>query len=78
MLVSDYFSGGFAVIGRDRDLPILQQFGHVNVVLRGPNVRYDRTYVLFYIVPMPDPVRFADGPGIQTIDKQLVRLMIHC
>ena len=43
--------GSFAVIGRERDLAELQQFGHVEVVLRGPNIRHDRTYVLFYIVP---------------------------
>ena len=32
-------AGSFAVIGRERDLADLQQFGHVEVVLRGPNVR---------------------------------------
>ena len=65
--------GGLAVIGRDRDLPVLKQFGHVEVVFSGPNMRHDRTYALFHILPTPDPVRFAGGPGIQTIDKQLVR-----
>jgi 4-amino-4-deoxy-L-arabinose transferase-like glycosyltransferase len=42
---------GFAVIGRDRDLPVLEQFGRVEVVCRGPNVRRDRSYVLFEVAP---------------------------
>jgi 4-amino-4-deoxy-L-arabinose transferase-like glycosyltransferase len=53
---------GFAVIGRDRDLPVLKQFGDVDVVFWGPNVRHDRTYALFYVVPKPNNVHFAGGP----------------
>jgi 4-amino-4-deoxy-L-arabinose transferase-like glycosyltransferase len=66
-------NGGFAVIGRDRDLPTLEQLGHVDVVLRGPNVRDDRTYALFYVAPKPDDVHFAGGPGIQTLDNYVVK-----
>jgi hypothetical protein len=65
--------GGFAVIGRDRDLPVLEQFGHVDVIFRGPSVRHDRTYALFHVTPEPDDVRFAGGPGIPGLDKQLVK-----
>lgn len=39
----------FGVIGRDRDLPVLQQLGSVQVISRGPNVRFDRAYALFQI-----------------------------
>ena len=65
--------GGFAVIGRDRDLPILEQLGQVDVVLRGPNVRQDRAYAVFRITPKPHDDRFAGGPGLQAIDKQIVK-----
>jgi 4-amino-4-deoxy-L-arabinose transferase-like glycosyltransferase len=65
--------GRFAVIGRDRDLPVLKQLGDVNVVFRGPNVRYDRTYVLFHVIPRPDDGHFAVGLGIQGRDSQVTR-----
>jgi len=39
----------FAVIGRDRDLPGLEQLGHVEILARGPALRRDRTYALFRI-----------------------------
>jgi 4-amino-4-deoxy-L-arabinose transferase-like glycosyltransferase len=55
----------FAVIGRDRDLPILKQFGHVQVICRGPNVRPDRTYVLFQITPNVDADLVTRGPGME-------------
>ena len=38
-----------AIIGRDRDLPMLKQLGHVEIIGRGPRIRPDRTYALFYI-----------------------------
>jgi hypothetical protein len=37
------------VIGRDRDLPALGRLGRVEVIARGPSVRWDRTYTLFRI-----------------------------
>ncbi len=40
-----------AIIGRDRDLPMLEQLGHVEMIARGPSVRADRTYSLFCITP---------------------------
>jgi 4-amino-4-deoxy-L-arabinose transferase-like glycosyltransferase len=49
----------FAVIGRDRDLPSLEQLGTVEVVARGPSLRRDRTYSLFQIMPRPVEVRSA-------------------
>jgi 4-amino-4-deoxy-L-arabinose transferase-like glycosyltransferase len=39
----------FAVIGRDRDLPALERLGRVEVMARGPALRYDRTYTLFRV-----------------------------
>jgi hypothetical protein len=66
-------NGGFAVIGRDRDLPTLEQLGHVAVVLRGPHVRDDRTYALFYVASKPDDVHFAGGPGVQMLDNHVVK-----
>ncbi len=39
----------FAVIGRDRDLPVLARLGRVEVLARGPTLRRDRTYTLFRI-----------------------------
>ena len=49
----------FAVIGRDRDLPSLEQLGIVDVVARGPSLRRDRTYSLFRITCEPSEVRSA-------------------
>jgi hypothetical protein len=37
------------VIGRDRDLPVLERLGSVKVLAQGPNVRFDRTYLLFQV-----------------------------
>jgi 4-amino-4-deoxy-L-arabinose transferase-like glycosyltransferase len=59
------------VIGRDRDLPALGQLGPVEVVARGPSVRFDRTYSLFRVTPRSDaldpraPVASAGSPGLQ-------------
>jgi 4-amino-4-deoxy-L-arabinose transferase-like glycosyltransferase len=41
----------FAVIGRGRDLPALEQLGQVEIIARGPSVRADRTYALFRVTP---------------------------
>ncbi len=38
-----------AVIGRDRDVPVLEQFGEVEVMARGPNLRHDRTFTVFRV-----------------------------
>jgi hypothetical protein len=37
------------LIGRDRDRPELERLGSVEVLARGPSVRFDRTYTLFRI-----------------------------
>jgi hypothetical protein len=63
----------FAVIGRDRDLPILKQFGHVQVICHGPHVRPDRTYSLFQITPTADANRLTKGPGIDPVSAQVSR-----
>jgi len=46
----------FAVLGRDRDLPALEQIGHVEVVAHGPSLRRDRTYELFLVTPGSAPL----------------------
>jgi 4-amino-4-deoxy-L-arabinose transferase-like glycosyltransferase len=43
----------FAVIGRGRDLPSLDELGRVEVIARGPGVRWDRAYTLFHVTPEP-------------------------
>ncbi len=48
-----------AVIGRDRDLPSLEQLGHVEVIARGPSLRRDRTYTLFRVTRGSAEVRSA-------------------
>ena len=44
----------FAVIGRGRDLPALEQLGFVEIIARGPSIREDRTYALFRVAPGED------------------------
>jgi 4-amino-4-deoxy-L-arabinose transferase-like glycosyltransferase len=63
--------GKFAVIGRDRDIPVLEQVGQIDIVFRGPNVRPDRAYVLFHITPKLDDGCLAGGPGLEDIDEQV-------
>ena len=61
------------VIGRDRDRPVLEQLGDLEVVDRGPNIRKDRTYTLFRLKPAAEratldadaPIASAEGQGIQ-------------
>ena len=49
-----------AIIGRERDLPVLEELGHVEIVRRGPTVRHDRTYSLFCITNESVPVRSTE------------------
>jgi 4-amino-4-deoxy-L-arabinose transferase-like glycosyltransferase len=58
----------FAVIGRDRDLPVLEQLGQVEVVARGPSLRRDRTYSLFRITRSSAQVHSANCVQTQGID----------
>ncbi len=59
------------IIGRDRDLPALGSLGRVEVVARGPSLRFDRTYTLFRIMPSTtaldpaSPVASAEDSGVQ-------------
>ncbi len=59
------------IIGRDRDRPALERLGRVEVLARGPAVRFDRTYTMFRITPeraMLDrapPVADIGKPGVQ-------------
>jgi hypothetical protein len=41
----------FVVVGRDRDLPELEKLGRVEIIARGPTIRWDRAYSLFRISP---------------------------
>jgi 4-amino-4-deoxy-L-arabinose transferase-like glycosyltransferase len=58
----------FAVIGRDRDLPVLEQLGQVEVVARGPSLRRDRIYTLFRITRSSAQVHSANCMQTQGID----------
>jgi hypothetical protein len=53
------------VIGRQRDLPVLDHLGRVEVVARGPSLRRDRSYLLVRIAPQPatldSPMPIADA-----------------
>ncbi len=54
------------VIGRDRDLPTLGELGRVEVVTRGPKLRFDREYSLFRITPETrDPIASAGSQDLQ-------------
>ena len=56
---SDEAQSEFVVVGRDRDLPELEQLGHVEIIARGPTIRQDRAYSLFRISPIPDESHLA-------------------
>ncbi len=43
------------IIARDRDLEALRQLGRVDLIARGPAVRFDRTYRLFQLTPESPP-----------------------
>jgi hypothetical protein len=47
--VMDGQEKSIAVIGRDRDMPVLTQLGKVEVMAYGPSLRRDRTYILFRV-----------------------------
>jgi hypothetical protein len=52
---------GFAVIGREGDVPALGCLGRVETLARGPGDRTDRTYRLFRVIPSPVAARAAAG-----------------
>ncbi len=41
----------FALLARDRDRPALNAVGKVEVISKGPSVRFDRTFTLFWVTP---------------------------
>jgi hypothetical protein len=61
----------FAVLGRSRDRPALDQIGHVEVIAHGPTLRRDRTYDLFLITPgsatldSPVPIAKSGSPRVR-------------
>jgi 4-amino-4-deoxy-L-arabinose transferase-like glycosyltransferase len=62
---------GFAVIGRDQDIPVLGGVGQVEVILQGPNMRRDRMYTLFHVTPKSSEVRFARGLSMPAGDTRI-------
>ena len=40
-------------MGRERDLPELERLGHVETIARGPTIRKDRSYSVFWISAAP-------------------------
>ncbi len=53
-LIDRPMSQPFALLARDRDLPALARVGHVEVISKGPSVRFDRTFTLFRVTPGGD------------------------
>ncbi len=51
------------VIGRDRDRPGLERLGRVEVLARGPALRFDRTYVMFRLTSGSVALGSYDGFG---------------
>jgi len=49
------------VIGRDRDLPVLEQLGDVSIIMRGPRIRRDRMYFLFRVTYRAADIRTVKG-----------------
>lgn len=57
-----------AVIGRERDLPCLEQLGDVTTIMRGPSIRHDRTYSVFQLT--------GKGPVAQLTRKNITGLRV--
>jgi hypothetical protein len=49
----------FAVIGRSRDVPELEEFGHVEIIAEGPKLRHDRIFDLFLVTPESTTLNFS-------------------
>jgi 4-amino-4-deoxy-L-arabinose transferase-like glycosyltransferase len=71
-----------AILGRERDLPALQELGRVECVTRGPSARWDRSYLLARVwparqvaladdapAPLPPPAGEPDRPGGRVPDR---------
>jgi 4-amino-4-deoxy-L-arabinose transferase-like glycosyltransferase len=62
------------LLGRDRDRPELERLGRVEVLARGPAVRFDRTYTLFRITPeRPDRATGGAAASIADDDRAAAR-----
>lgn len=59
--------GEFAVIGRESDESALRRLGKVETLAQGPNVRRDRTYQLFRVVP-------GEGDSTLTDEQRLTQI----
>jgi 4-amino-4-deoxy-L-arabinose transferase-like glycosyltransferase len=51
------------IIGRDRDQPALERLGRVEVLARGPAVRFDRTYTMFRLTPARSDRDASESPA---------------
>ena len=52
-----------AMIGRSRDIPVLEQFARVEAIAQGPSIRPDRTYSLFRVTPGLPALHSASQAG---------------
>ena len=50
-------ASSIAVIGRERDIPLLAEVGDLEILARGPTTRWDRSFVLFRLRPIAAPSR---------------------
>jgi 4-amino-4-deoxy-L-arabinose transferase-like glycosyltransferase len=55
------------VIGRQRDVPVLEQLGRVEFLAQGPCVRWDRTYLLARVRP---GLKTASSAGGTTLERR--------
>jgi hypothetical protein len=63
--VTDGQGKSIAVIGRDRDVPVLTQLGEVEVMARGPSLRRDRTYTLFRVTRSQNSLPYIGRVGVR-------------
>lgn len=63
--ISGRWQYALGVIARERDRPVLEQLGSVEVIARGPSLRYDRTYALFRVTITRDAVQSALAAQVQ-------------
>jgi 4-amino-4-deoxy-L-arabinose transferase-like glycosyltransferase len=52
-----------AMIGRSRDVPVLERFARVEAIAQGPSIRSDRTYSLFRVTPGSPALHSASQVG---------------
>lgn len=53
-----------AVVARDRDLPALAELGDVQILARGPDLRWDRVFSLYRVVPIRPAMNSASSTPV--------------